>query len=112
MHRFEYCYERYYEFRGLRTSRYTYVRNLDGPWLLFDDQQDPYQLNNLVNTPTQKSLQGKLDAQLKEKLAALGDDFKPRDYYIKKWGLKVKAKNGEIPYGPGPYAGQSPVLQH
>jgi arylsulfatase A-like enzyme len=30
------------EYRAIRTNRYTYVRSLDGPWLLFDDQKDPY----------------------------------------------------------------------
>ena len=35
------------EYCAIRTSRYTYVRGLDGPWLLFDDEKDPYQLKNL-----------------------------------------------------------------
>ena len=39
------------EYRAIRTSRYTYVRGLDGPWLLFDDEQDPYQMDNLVAKP-------------------------------------------------------------
>ena len=29
-------------------SAYTYVRDLSGPWLLYDDEKDPYQINNLV----------------------------------------------------------------
>jgi hypothetical protein len=36
------------EYRGVRTPRSTYVRDLHGPWLLFDNQADPYQLHNLV----------------------------------------------------------------
>ena len=36
------------EYRGLRTIRYTYVRTLEGPWLLYDNRQDPYQQDNLV----------------------------------------------------------------
>ena len=39
-----------------RTSRYTYVRSLEGPWLLFDDQQDPYQMDNLVDGPEYAAL--------------------------------------------------------
>src|SRR5690606_16143138 len=31
------------EFRGLRSKRYTYVRDLNGPWLFFDNERDPYQ---------------------------------------------------------------------
>jgi len=29
------------EYRGIRTARYTYVRSLQGPWLLYDNQEDP-----------------------------------------------------------------------
>ena len=29
------------EYRGIRTLRYTYVRDQNGPWLLFDNQVDP-----------------------------------------------------------------------
>jgi arylsulfatase A-like enzyme len=98
------------EYRGLRTARYTYVRSLDGPWLLFDNQTDPYQLKNLVNLSAYSAIQSDLETKLKAKLAALNDEFKPRAYYLKKWGFKVKAKNGELPYGPGPYKGQYPTL--
>ena len=44
------------EYRALRTRRYTYVRGLEGPWLLFDDQQDPHQLDNLIDRPEFASL--------------------------------------------------------
>src|SRR5699024_553870 len=36
------------EFRGIRTPNFTYVRSLKGPWLLFNDEKDPYQMHNLV----------------------------------------------------------------
>ena len=39
------------EYRAIRTDRYTYVRHLEGPWLLFDDVKDPNQLDNLVAKP-------------------------------------------------------------
>ena len=35
------------EYRGLRTERYTYVRSIHGPWLLYDNQADPYQMHNV-----------------------------------------------------------------
>ncbi len=97
------------EFRGVRTARYTYVKNLEGPWLLFDNENDPFQMSNLVNLPAQKDLQAKLERQLQTKLTTLKDEFKPREYYLKKWGFNVKPKNGELPYGPGPYAPQYPT---
>ena len=36
------------EYRGIRTTRYTFVRDLQGPWLLYDNEIDPYQLDNLA----------------------------------------------------------------
>ncbi len=36
------------EYRGVRTKRYTYVKDLSGPWLLFDNRKDPFQLHNLA----------------------------------------------------------------
>jgi len=85
------------EYRGVRTRRYTYVRDLDGPWLLYDNQRDPYQQKNLVKTPEARSLIEKLDAKMFAKLRAHGDDFKHGSEYIKKWHYKVY-KNGTMPY--------------
>ena len=85
------------EYRGIRTTRYTYVRDLNGPWLLYDNKNDPYQQNNLVNSPQAASLQADLDAKLNAKLKEHGDQFKHGTEYIKKWGYKV-SKNGTIPY--------------
>lgn len=87
------------EYRGIRTLRYTYVRDLNGPWLLFDDKKDPYQLTNLVNQSKFAKLQAQLDATLKQKLAAAHDEFLPGDAYIKKWGYTVDA-TGTAPYAP------------
>ena len=85
------------EFRGIRTSRYTYVRDLNGPWLLFDNQGDPYQTNNLVNLPAQQLLQAELEAALSAKLRATRDEFLPADDYIRRWSYTVDA-NGTVPY--------------
>jgi arylsulfatase A-like enzyme len=87
------------EYRGIRTVRHTYVRDLKGPWLLFDNDTDPYQQHNLVNDPAHADLQAKLDAQLKAKLTAAGDEFLPAADYIAKWGYKVN-ENGTVPIKP------------
>jgi hypothetical protein len=68
--------------RSIRTSQYTYVRNLQGPWLLFDDRQDPWQLNNLIGNPAYASLQKQLDEELQNHLRRIGDDFQPPAYYM------------------------------
>lgn len=87
------------EYRGLRTTRYTYVRDLNGPWLLYDNRTDPYQTNNLANQPKYSRLQSRLDATLSRKLKERHDDFLPGDIYIKQWGYQVDA-NGTAPYKP------------
>jgi len=85
------------EFRGVRTKRYTYVRDLKGPWLLYDNREDPYQMHNLVNEPSAGKLQAELDATLTRKLQASGDKFLPGDEYIKARGYTVN-KNGTVVY--------------
>jgi arylsulfatase A-like enzyme len=87
------------EYRGLRTTRYVYTRTLDGPWLLYDNRQDPYQLENLIDKPEVAKLQRELDAKLDERLAQLGDDFLPGDAYIRQWGYVVD-ETGTVPYAP------------
>ena len=50
-------------YRGLRTRRHTYVRALEGPWLLYDNEADPFQQDNLVGQPGQQDLLDALDAE-------------------------------------------------
>ena len=87
------------EYRGVRTTRYTYVRDLEGPWLLFDNDSDPYQTNNMVNQPIHAELQQDLDATLNRKLKERNDAFRPAGEYIAQWGYKVDA-NGTVPIKP------------
>ncbi len=87
------------EYRGVRTTRYTYVRDLNGPWLLFDNQADPFQTNNLVQVPSHADLQSSLDALLQKKLQASHDAFRPGAEYIAQWGYTVNT-NGTVPYTP------------
>ncbi len=89
------------EYRGVRTARYTYVRDLQGPWLLFDNEKDPFQQTNVVNQPGYKADQDRLDAQLQRKLKANGDEFLPGADYVAKWGYHVDA-TGTIPWRPAP----------
>lgn len=83
------------EFRGIRTDRYTYVKDLAGPWLLYDNQIDPFQQNNLVDLPKYKNLQDSLENVLKSKLKQTNDEFLPADYYMTKWNY-LYDKNDSI----------------
>jgi arylsulfatase A-like enzyme len=85
------------EYRGLRTRRYTYTRTLDGPWLLLDNEEDPYQMENLVEVPAYAALMRDLDAWLQRRLDALGDEFLPGLEYIRRWGYPVD-ETGTVPY--------------
>jgi arylsulfatase A-like enzyme len=85
------------EYRGLRTRRHTYVRTLDGPWLLYDNETDPHQLHNLVDSPAHAALRADLEARLQRKLQALGDEFLPGMEYIRRWNYAVDA-DGTVPY--------------
>jgi len=60
--------------RGVRTKRHTYTTLLDhGPWLLYDNQEDPYQLNNLINKPEHAELQEKLEQRMRDLMVEAGD---------------------------------------
>jgi len=73
------------EYRGVRTSRYTYVCDLKGPWLLYDNQNDPYQMNNVCNKAEFADIQNHLDALLMKKLLETRDEFLPGPEYMKMW---------------------------
>ena len=61
--------------RGVRTARYMYARNTDGPWVLYDLERDPYELNNLVGDPAASSIQQQLDARLVDWMRRTGDSW-------------------------------------
>jgi len=85
------------EFRGIRTLRYTCVRTLSGPWLLYDNERDPHQLDNLVARPEHDALRRQLDGQLESKLEQAGDEFLTGPEYLAKWGYQVNER-GTVPY--------------
>jgi arylsulfatase A-like enzyme len=85
------------EFRGLRTRRHTYVRTLQGGWLLYDNQRDPFQLENLVKRPECQELRAGLHQELSGRLQSAGDEFLPGPTYIARWGYPVDER-GTLPY--------------
>jgi arylsulfatase A-like enzyme len=75
------------EYRAVRTNKYTYIKTPQGASMLFDDETDPYQMNNLINLPEYAAIQEKLDKQLMHELQRIGEEnIKERDYYLKKFG--------------------------
>ena len=86
------------EYRGVRTMRYTYVRDLKGPWLLYDNQEDPYQMKNLAGLPEYKELTEKLDNDLQKILDKLGDEFRDGEYYMNLWGYSMDDETRAMPF--------------
>jgi arylsulfatase A-like enzyme len=93
------------EYRGLRTARHTYVRSIHGPWLLYDNERDPYQMHNLIGRPEQKDVEARLDRALDSRLREANDEFLPAAEYVRRAGVahyrEVTAKVGyhKSPWG-------------
>lgn len=77
------------EYRGVRTRRYTYVRCLDGPWQLFDNKRDPYQMKNVVDTPEYARVQKEMESVMARLLKQTNDEFLHGDQYIARWKYQV-----------------------
>ena len=84
-------------YRGLRTHEHTYVRVLEGPWLLHDNQSDPLQQTNLIGPPEHRDLVHEMDARLQRRLDAIGDEFLPSVEYIRRFGYRTDVR-GTVPY--------------
>ncbi len=85
------------EFRGVVTHRYTYVEDRKGPWLLYDNQADPFQLHNRVHQTEVAALQADLHQALQNLLAAREDEFLAGDEYVRQWGYTID-ETGTVPY--------------
>lgn len=62
-------------FRGVRTNRYTYAVREGGPWLLFDNQEDPFQMANRIDDPALAAVRKELHGMLRDLLAQAKDPF-------------------------------------
>ena len=94
-------------YRAIRTSRYTYVRSLEDPWMLFDNERDPFQMQNFVGLPEHAALVRELEDRLQAQLKRIGDDFRPSRDYLAEWGYQVAA-HGSLPYAADLTRVQSP----
>lgn len=93
------------EFRGIVTSRYTYVRDLNGPWLFFDNVNDPLQLENLLGKPEFSGIEKDLEKRLQKTLRQRKDEFRPGMEYVKKWNYTVD-ETETVPYKNINYEGK------
>ncbi len=85
------------EWRGVRTQRYTLARSAsDEGFALYDNEQDPYQMRNLVADPAAASVKRELLAMLDEFIAR-HDRLLPWDELIRQYGY-VEAWNKSQAY--------------
>ena len=75
-----------HEWRAVRDKKYTYAKyRVDGKELLFNNETDPYQQNNLADHP---AFQHKLEYYRKwmeEKMNSINDNFEKSTYYRDNW---------------------------
>ena len=91
------------EFRGVRTARHTYVRTIDRPWLLYDNEDDPYQLANRIDDPALATLRQELEAMMTDHMARIGDEFLPKEVYYERFGLEIDARGKLVGLVENPY---------
>jgi len=69
------------EWRGVKTQRFTYCKWLSGEEEVYDDQLDPYQMRNLVDSPAHQTILAGLRERLRALLVKADDDFRPGTAY-------------------------------
>lgn len=76
------------EYRGVRTGRYTYVRTVRGPWLLYDNTRDPLQLVNRIEDQDYARIREDLERELQAWMERLDDEFLEGAEYVRRAGLE------------------------
>jgi arylsulfatase A-like enzyme len=75
-----------YEWRALRSKRYTYaIYRKDRKELLFDNVADPYQMKNLAEGPEHQQTMDRFRRMLDARMKAIGDTFEASTWYRDHW---------------------------
>jgi choline-sulfatase len=61
--------------RAIRTERYCYSITGEGPWMLFDLEDDPYEQHNVVDDPATAGVRRELHERLMDHLFTIEDPF-------------------------------------
>ncbi len=77
-------------FRGVRGKRFTYTVKIDGPWQLFDNEVDPYQLKNLIDDPAYAEDRKRLQAELEGWIKRAEDPFLHPEYCAMPLGERIR----------------------
>ena len=84
------------EWRGIRTEKFTYAVYLGGGEFLFDNIDDPLQMNNLAENEEYSDTKEELRNEMLSQMEAIGDSFEKNSYYKKNFVVKRKIKS-ELP---------------
>jgi hypothetical protein len=77
-------------FRGVRTERFTYAVAEDGRWCLYDDREDPYQLQNRIDDRAYAGIADELDGVMFEWLRRARDPFPLNEARTRRSALSSK----------------------
>ena len=81
-----YIWQDGFEWRAIRDKRYTFAKyRVDGKELLFDNQKDPFQLNNLIHSSEYQQIAEKLRNLMVKKMEGLEDNFESCTWYRDHW---------------------------
>lgn len=80
------AWENGHEWRALRDKQYTYaVFKSDNQELLFDNINDPYNLNNLADSEKHNEMLNNFRQMLKQKMDSINDNFEDCTWYRDNW---------------------------
>ena len=71
--------------------------DLNGPWLMYDNKKDPYQINNLILQIGNDGVKAELKEKLKGELQKANDEFLPEQDYLERFGVYI-TKGGYPPF--------------
>ena len=97
--------------RGVRTAQHTYACNVDGPWVLYDNRADPYQLVNLVDEPAARPVRDALEAELADWMKRFDDPLLDAEALLERVGLKQAWIEREEHFHPPGHPSRHPILQ-
>ncbi len=83
--------------RGVRTKTHTYVEDENGPWLLYDNDADPYQRTNVIASPDEAHRREELHAELMAWMEEIGDDGASKEELVARFGYPMDER-GVVPY--------------
>ncbi len=75
-----------YTWRAVRTARHLYAEDMEGAWLLYDLERDPYQLENLVESPEYEDERAELAGELRGWYERLDEEYVPPAEALKRAG--------------------------